>query len=74
MPPTISNLPELLEACRTSWPAGDVECASHEFGRHGLRADIAAARETDVLIGPHGSGMINGESTWELDGIRDEQR
>ena len=60
MAQVLSNLAQLLDYCRTAWPSGQVRCSAHEFGRHGLRADILAARAADVLVGQHGSGMING--------------
>ncbi|KAL1505068.1 hypothetical protein AB1Y20_008828 [Prymnesium parvum] len=54
---SLVNLDSLLRHC-ARWLAGG-SCAAHEFGRHGLRADVEQAEAADVLVGTHGAGLTN---------------
>ena len=52
----IANLAQLLELC-AGWAR--VRCEAHEFGRHGLAADVRAVRSADVLVSMHRTRQPN---------------
>jgi len=56
----IGNIPHLLTMCARDGPTIGVECTNYTFGVRGLRADVTAVRQADVLVGMHGSGLTNG--------------
>ena len=51
---TIENVDELLQRCAA---APLLDCKAYDFGRRGLVEDMRHARQADVLVGTHGSGL-----------------
>ena len=55
----ISNVEELLTACRRERAALNIECEEHTFGNTSLAEDMRRVRSADVLVGMHGAGLSN---------------